>query len=235
MHSQMFVRIGVVLACLIWSCVSLAGSREEYRDTNNRLLGHVTSQADGKAEARSSSNRLLGIYDPSRNETRRANGTLMGRGNMLAVLIYEDARAQGLVSNGRPLSDIAEQKHRERIERLETEGNRPIVLPEVAARQARMGLYVTQEDRRRTIDAYQLAGEDRGREYFWSNPATGNAGSILLFADQKFNDTYMHGKLVPCYRGRMLLHAGGETDEQRQVICKLPHNGVWTTVQTELD
>lgn len=56
-----------------------------------------------------------------------------------------------------------------------------------------------------------------------------------MHADQKASDTYYHGKLIPCYYGRMVLNAGGETDIQRQLVCKLMHNGVWTTVQVETD
>lgn len=212
-----------------------AGGTEEFRDPQGRLIGRIVSRQDGQKEARSASNQLLGRYDPDSNETRQANNTLFGRGNQLPVLIYEAARQTGQIATNRPAQNVDEQRHQERMARLQSEQNRGVVLPEVAARWARTTAAATAEDRRLAKQAFQIAGESLGREQFWQNPASGNSGSIVLFPDQKSNHTYLHGKLVACYYGRMTLHAGGETDVQRQLVCKLPHNQYWTTVQVETD
>lgn len=203
---------------------------EEFRDPQNRLIGKIINRQDGQKEARSAANQLLGRYDPGTNETRSANNVLVGRGNQLSALIYDAAR-QGTQS--RVVSD--EQRHQDRVERLQSDQRRGVVLPETAARWARTTSAATTEDRRLAIEAFQRAGEALGREQLWQNPNSGNYGSILLHSDQKASDTYYHGKLVPCYRATMTLHAGGETDVQRQIVCKMPHNSVWTTVQVETD
>lgn len=205
---------------------------EEFRDPNGRLLGKVINRHDGQKEARSAANQLLGRYDPGSNETRSANNTLFGRGNLLSALIYDAARLSNQRVPTAPATAGDEQRH---LERLQSEQRRGVVLPEIAARWARTTSAATTEDRRLAIEAFQRAGEALGREQFWQNPSSGNSGAIVLYPDQKTNNTYYHGKLIPCYYGRMVLHAGGETDVQRQLVCKLMHNGVWTTVQVETD
>ncbi|WP_300295626.1 hypothetical protein [Ferrovibrio sp.] len=223
-----------LLVGLILPIAAHADGVEELRDPQNRLLGKIINRHDGLKEARSTSNQLLGRYDPDSNETRSANNTLFGRGNQLAVLIYSSSRTAQQAEPQRPPMTASVQPSQDRP-RQTLDGNRGVVLPEVAARWARTTSAATAEDRQLAKDAFQRAGEALGREQFWQNPSSGNSGSILLHADQKAKDTFYHGKLVPCYFGRMTLHAGGETDVQRQLVCKMPHNQYWTTVQVETD
>lgn len=60
---------------------------QELRDKNNRLLGKIVQRSDGKLEGRDASNRFKGIYDPKRDETHDSSNRLIGKGNMLAILI----------------------------------------------------------------------------------------------------------------------------------------------------
>lgn len=99
----------------------------------------------------------------------------------------------------------------------------------------RRGATITQGDRWYAVNAFQLAGEQRGRIFSWRNPTTGNSGTIVVYDDWKANDTFYHGRFVPCFRGTMTLRTAVGVDTQRQIICKLPHNGVWTTVQVEAE
>lgn len=62
-------------------------SDQELRDKNGRLLGKVRLRSGGKWEGRDASGRLKGTYDPQRRETRDEHGTLVGKGNLLPVLI----------------------------------------------------------------------------------------------------------------------------------------------------
>ncbi|WP_409764970.1 hypothetical protein [Ferrovibrio sp.] len=208
---------------------------EEFRDPQNRLIGKIINRHDGQKEARSPANQLLGRYDPNTNETRSASNILFGRGNQLSALIYDAARQSTQRASSQATVSVDEQRHQDRLARLQSDQRRGVVLPETAARWARTTSAATGEDRRLAIEAFQRAGDGLGREQFWQNPSSGNSGSILLYPDQKANDTYYHGKLIPCFYGRMILNAGGETDVQRQLVCKLMHNGVWTTVQVETD
>lgn len=224
----------VILMALHQPALSQSGV-EEFRDPQNRLIGKIVNRQDGQKEARSAENQLLGRYDPGTNETRSANNTLFGRGNQLSAMIYDAARQSDRRVPNSAVINVDEQRDQERLARLQSDQRRGVVLPETAARWARTTSAATSEDRRLAIEAFQRAGEALGREQFWLNPSSGNSGSILLYPDQKASDTYYHGKLIPCYYGRMVLNAGGETDVQRQLVCKLMHNGVWTTVQVETD
>lgn len=60
---------------------------QELRDKNGRLLGKVRLRSDGKLEGRDASGRLKGTYDPQRGQTRDERGALVGKGNLLPVLI----------------------------------------------------------------------------------------------------------------------------------------------------
>lgn len=233
-HGRILVAACMILLALQQPAFS-QGDVEEFRDPQNRLIGKVINRQDGQKEARSASNQLLGRYDPDSNETRLANNTLFGRGNQLPVLIYDASRQREQASSSRPAANVTEQRQHERFDRLQSQQGRGVVLPEVAARWARTTAAATSEDRRLAIEAYQRAGDALGREQFWENPASGNSGSVILFADQKATDTFYHGKLIPCFYGRMTLNAGSEIDVQRQLVCKLVHHGVWTTVQVETD
>jgi len=60
---------------------------KELRDANYHLLGKIRQRSDGTLEGRDASGCLKGTYNPKRNETRDANGRLIGKGNLLAILI----------------------------------------------------------------------------------------------------------------------------------------------------
>jgi hypothetical protein len=60
--------------------------REYLRDNAGRLIGWCESGPWGRTNGRYSSGYFVGWYDASRNETRDANGRLIGRGDLLARL-----------------------------------------------------------------------------------------------------------------------------------------------------
>lgn len=60
---------------------------EELRDKSGKLLGKITILSNGKHELRDASTSLKGTYDPKSNETRAANTSLVGKGNLLAALL----------------------------------------------------------------------------------------------------------------------------------------------------
>jgi hypothetical protein len=57
------------------------------RDANSRIVGKIKTLSNGKLEGRDANGRLKGTYDPRSNETRDSNGRVVGKGNVLAVLI----------------------------------------------------------------------------------------------------------------------------------------------------
>ena len=59
------------------------------RDKSNRILGKIRQLSNGKLEGRDASNRIKGTYDPRTNETRDASNRVVGKGNLLAVLITQ--------------------------------------------------------------------------------------------------------------------------------------------------
>lgn len=62
-------------------------AKQELRDRNHHLLGHIETRSSGILEGRDKNHRLRGTYDPKRDETRDHNNRLVGKGNMLAALI----------------------------------------------------------------------------------------------------------------------------------------------------
>ncbi len=62
-------------------------AEQELRDGNDRLIGTIADLADGTCEGRDASGLLRGTYHPKTNETRDADGRLVGTGNMLSTLI----------------------------------------------------------------------------------------------------------------------------------------------------
>uniref|UniRef100_A0A831ZIT9 Uncharacterized protein n=1 Tax=Desulfacinum infernum TaxID=35837 RepID=A0A831ZIT9_9BACT len=60
---------------------------QELRDKNNRLLGKIRTLPNGKLELRDASNRFKGTYDPKKNETRDHRNRLVGKGNLLPMLL----------------------------------------------------------------------------------------------------------------------------------------------------
>jgi hypothetical protein len=65
---------------------------QELRDKSNKLLGKIKQLSNGKLEGRDASNRLKGTYDPKSNETRDSSNRLIGKGNMLAILITDPTK-----------------------------------------------------------------------------------------------------------------------------------------------
>ena len=61
--------------------------RHELREANGRLLGYRQKGSNGRIEGRDANGQLMGYYDPRTNETRRRDGSLAGRGDLLSSLI----------------------------------------------------------------------------------------------------------------------------------------------------
>jgi hypothetical protein len=60
---------------------------QELRDKGGKLLGRIKQRSDGKLEGRDAGGRLKGTYDPKVDQTRDPGGKLIGKGNLLAVLV----------------------------------------------------------------------------------------------------------------------------------------------------
>ena len=60
--------------------------RQYLRDSNGRLIGWREEGVVGRINGRNDAGRLVGWFDPARNETRDANGRLVGRGDLLTTL-----------------------------------------------------------------------------------------------------------------------------------------------------
>lgn len=56
------------------------------------MIGYTQEVSNGKIEGRDSGGSLKGTYDPKTNETRAPGGSLVGKGNMLAILIADPTR-----------------------------------------------------------------------------------------------------------------------------------------------
>jgi len=67
-------------------------SRQELRAPGGKLIGYTQEVSNGKIEGRDSGGSLKGTYDPKTNETRAPGGSLVGKGNMLAILIADPTR-----------------------------------------------------------------------------------------------------------------------------------------------
>ncbi|MEI6557642.1 MAG: hypothetical protein WCO00_04485 [Rhodospirillaceae bacterium] len=62
-------------------------ARQEFRDFSGRCVGWIEKFA-GRLEARDYAGLLKGWFDVRANETRDYSGRMVGRGNMLAALIF---------------------------------------------------------------------------------------------------------------------------------------------------
>jgi len=60
---------------------------EVLRDNHGRLIGRIKGISNGKFEIRDHTGRLKGRYDAKTNETRDDKGRLVGRGNLLTMLL----------------------------------------------------------------------------------------------------------------------------------------------------
>ncbi len=124
-------------------------------------------------------------------------------------------------------------KYQHRVMPTPAPGEIPIIPPDVKARHRLMVNSVTQEDRYFAIDALQQAAGSRGRSISWRNPDSRNSGAYLVTSE--FVETYVNGHIANCFRARMTLNAGGETDVQIQTVCQRPDNGVWTVAAVHVD
>jgi hypothetical protein len=61
-------------------------ANQELRDRSNKLLGRI-KEVGGKLEIRDASNKLKGRYDPKTNQTRDYSNRLVGKGNLLTILL----------------------------------------------------------------------------------------------------------------------------------------------------
>ena len=68
---------------------------------NVRRQGRLaTRPSDGVIEARSAEGRLLAHFNPTTNETRDTQGTLIGKGNRLAAVLREKDAASAQNGDG---------------------------------------------------------------------------------------------------------------------------------------
>ena len=61
--------------------------RQEIRDFSGRMVGWI-ERSSGRLEGRDYTGRLKGYYDERNRETRDYTGRLVGKGDMLAALIF---------------------------------------------------------------------------------------------------------------------------------------------------
>lgn len=63
--------------------------RTKLRDASGKVIGIVTTRANGDSVLRDLSNRFVGAYNRRTDETRDRTGKLVGKGNILAMLLRE--------------------------------------------------------------------------------------------------------------------------------------------------
>jgi YD repeat-containing protein len=64
-------------------------SRQTIKDAVGRLLGSIDTNPDGSERGYDSQGQLLGSFDPQNDTTKTATGTLLAKGNALAVLLFK--------------------------------------------------------------------------------------------------------------------------------------------------
>ena len=64
-------------------------SKQEIRDSHNKLVGYIEDQGNGKLKAYDTMNRHKGTYDESSDKTYKPNNSLVGSGNQLVMLIFD--------------------------------------------------------------------------------------------------------------------------------------------------
>jgi hypothetical protein len=70
-----------------------APATEVLRDQRGAIIGRVENQRlTGKLVMRDQRGVVLGMYDPRQNETRDAHGRVIGRGNLLGMLLRRESR-----------------------------------------------------------------------------------------------------------------------------------------------
>ena len=60
---------------------------EVLKDRSGKIIGKIHTLSTGKLELRSPSNKKLGTYDPDTNQTRDHANRLIGKGNLLTMLL----------------------------------------------------------------------------------------------------------------------------------------------------
>lgn len=58
------------------------------RDRSGSVLGTIKTRSDGTQELRDRSGSLKGTYDPKADCTRLTSGSVFGKGNLLAALLF---------------------------------------------------------------------------------------------------------------------------------------------------
>ena len=66
--------------------------QQKLQDANGRPIGVITTTYNGKMEARDANGHPKGVYDPQTDVTRDNNGWVVGRGNLLAMLLAPSHR-----------------------------------------------------------------------------------------------------------------------------------------------
>lgn len=64
-------------------------SKQEIRDSANRLVGYIEDRGDGKLKAYDTASRHKGTYEVRYDKTYKPNATLVGTGNQLVMLLYD--------------------------------------------------------------------------------------------------------------------------------------------------
>lgn len=64
-------------------------NKEFLKDKYGRIIGEIVEKKDGVLELRDKYGKYLGKYDPKRNETKDRYGRLIGKGNLLVMLLKE--------------------------------------------------------------------------------------------------------------------------------------------------
>lgn len=57
------------------------------KDKNNKIIGKIKQLSNGQLEIYDYHNKRLGKYDPKTNQTRNSNNSLVGKGNLLTLLL----------------------------------------------------------------------------------------------------------------------------------------------------
>jgi hypothetical protein len=66
-------------------------AREVIRNSRGTVLGVYERQSlTGKIIARNAQGLVVGSYDPRSNETRDSRGRVVGRGNLLSIVLIRD-------------------------------------------------------------------------------------------------------------------------------------------------
>lgn len=63
--------------------------KEILKDKYGKKLGEIIERSDGVLELKDRNGKYLGKYDPKRNETKDKHGKLVGKGNLLVMLLEE--------------------------------------------------------------------------------------------------------------------------------------------------